>query len=117
MTPESSLTTAARRFRVSPATWAARSGLLAGAAAFLATNWVAITGGAVKAELSVLEQALVGYRFTFAGSLVGLAYGFMFGFCAVYYVVTLYHLLADLQEPTPHSPFEVPNSASLTRRR
>jgi hypothetical protein len=103
VTPQPSQTTAARRFRVSPAAWAARGGVLAGAAAFLATNWVAITGGAIKAELSLLEQALVGYRFTFAGSLVGLAYGFMFGFCAAYYVVTLYHLLNDQQEPTPLS--------------
>ena len=115
MTPQSS--TAARRLRLSPAAWAARCGLLAGAAAFVATNWVAITGGAVKADLSLLEQALVGYRFTFAGSLVGLGYGFMFGFCAAYYVVLLYHFLADLHEPTPHSPLEVPDTASLTRRR
>jgi hypothetical protein len=117
VTPQPSQTTAARGRPVSPAAWAARCGLLAGAAAFLATNWVAITSGAVRAELSLLEQALVGYRFTFAGSLVGLAYGFMFGFCAAYYVVMLYHLLADPQEPTPHSPLEVPNTASLTRRR
>jgi hypothetical protein len=102
---------------VSPAAWAARCGLLAGAVAFVATNWVAISGGAIRGELSLLEQALVGYRFTFGGSLVGLSYGFMFGFCAAYYVVMLYHLLADLQEPTPHSPLEVPNTASLTRRR
>jgi hypothetical protein len=92
---------APRSRRLSPAARAARSGLLAGAAAFLVTNWLAVAGGAIKAELSLVEHVFVGYRVTFAGSLIGLAYGFLFGFCAAYYVAVLYNLLADSQEPRP----------------
>lgn len=101
MTPHASHGFATRSRRLSPAARAARFGLLAGAGAFLVTNWLAVAGGAIKAELSLVEHVLVGYRVTFAGSLIGLAYGFMFGFCAAYYVAVLYNLLADLQQPRP----------------
>jgi hypothetical protein len=56
----------------------------------------------LRGQLAPLEQALVGYRFTFAGSVVGLAYGFLFGFCAVYSLAVLYNAQFDFREPGRH---------------
>ena len=55
-------------------------GLVCGLAIFLATNWLVIKGGdQVGPHLALLGQYFIGYRVSFFGSLIGLAYGFALG--------------------------------------
>ena len=55
-------------------------GILLGLAIFIATNWLVIKGGKqVGFHLQLLSQYFIGYRVTFLGSLIGLAYGFAVG--------------------------------------
>ena len=69
-------------------------GLLAGFAVFLATNWLVLKGGPVVGpHLSLLAQFLVGYEVSFAGSLIGLAWGFVYGFLAAYGVSAVYNYI------------------------
>ena len=58
-------------------------GLLFGLAIFIATNWLVLKGGRpVGPHLQLLSQYFIGYRVSFAGSLIGFAYGFALGtFC------------------------------------
>jgi hypothetical protein len=58
-------------------------GIVCGLTLFVATNWLVIKGGAsVGPHLALLSQYFIGYRVSFFGSLVGLAYGFALGtFC------------------------------------
>ena len=47
------------------------TGLLAGIALFVATNWLVIKGGPVVGpHLALLGQFFIGYRVTFVGSLI-----------------------------------------------
>ncbi len=55
-------------------------GFLGALAIFAATNWLVLKGGpTVGPHLRLLSQYFLGYRVTFAGSLVGAAYGFAVG--------------------------------------
>ncbi len=62
-------------------------GFLMGMAIFIMTNWLIIKGGhiddsgkyVVGPHLQLLSQFFIGYRVSFAGSLIGFAYGFMVG--------------------------------------
>ena len=75
------------------------TGLIAGLAIFIATNWLIIKGGPVVGpHLALLGQFLIGYRVTFVGSLIGFAYGFVLGFGAAYGVARMYNWLADVRE-------------------
>jgi hypothetical protein len=75
-------------------------GILVGLAIFIATNWLVLKGGAVVGtHLALLGQFFVGYRVTFAGSLVGFGYGFASGFVIGYFVAAMYNWLADLRNP------------------
>jgi hypothetical protein len=75
------------------------TGLLAGLAIFVATNWLILKGGAVVGpHLALLGQFFIGFRVTFMGSLIGFAYGFLGGFVAGYCVAGLYNWLVELQE-------------------
>ena len=75
------------------------TGLVAGVGLFIATNWLVMKGGPVVGpHLSLLGQFFIGYRVTFVGSLVGLAYGFGCGFIAGSLVARLYNWLARLRE-------------------
>jgi hypothetical protein len=68
------------------------SGIMLGGVIFFATNWLILKGGeAVGPHLALLGQFFVGYRVTFAGSLIGFGYGFATGFIAGYLVATLYN--------------------------
>jgi hypothetical protein len=81
-------------------------GLVAGAVIFVVTNWLVLKGGPVVGpHLALLGQVFPGYRVTFAGSLIGLAYGFAAGFALGYFVARVYNWLIDRREST------------LTRRR
>ena len=56
------------------------TGIMCGALVFVATIWLVIKGGdSVGPHLSLLSQYFPGYSVTGAGSLVGLAWGFVFG--------------------------------------
>jgi hypothetical protein len=75
------------------------TGLVAGLGIFIATNWLIIKGGPVVGpHLALLGQFFIGYRVTFAGSLIGFAYGFVLGFGVGYGVAGLYNWLADVRE-------------------
>ena len=74
------------------------TGLLAGLGIFVATNCLLLKGGAVvKPHLALLNQFLPGYRVTFAGSLIGLVYGFVLGFLTGWSVATLYNWVLRLR--------------------
>lgn len=82
-----------------PTTQACFGGLVAGLGLFVATNLLAFMGGEnFRPHFALLGQALVGYRVSFGGSLMGFVYGFMFGFCATYCVAVLYTGLANLKK-------------------
>jgi len=59
------------------------SGAVVGGAFFLATVWLLVKGGPVVGpNLSLLGQLIPGYRVTWPGALLGLAFGFVAGFAA-----------------------------------
>jgi len=71
------------------------TGLLAGLAVFVATNWLVLKGGRVVGpHLSLLGQYFIGYRVSFVGSLIGFAWGFLAGAA----VVWIYNRLAGLRD-------------------
>ena len=74
------------------------AGALLGLGIFLATNWLIVKGGPVVGpHLALLGQFFPGYRVTFAGSLIGLGYGFVVGFVAGYAVSWIYNALLELK--------------------
>jgi hypothetical protein len=74
------------------------TGLLAGLAVFVATNWLVLKGGRVVGpHLALLGQYFIGYRVSFVGSLVGFVWAFVLGFVAGAAVVWIYNRLADLR--------------------
>lgn len=76
------------------------TGLLAGLALFVATNWLVLKGGAVVGpHLALLGQYFIGYRVSFVGSLVGFAWAFVLGFLVGAAVVAIYNRLAGLRDP------------------
>ncbi len=62
-------------------------GLLLGLGIFIATNWLVIKGGRISSDgeyvvgphLQLLSQFFIGYKVSFAGSLIGFVYGFAAG--------------------------------------
>jgi len=76
------------------------TGLMAGLALFVATNWLILKGGRVVGpHLALLGQFFIGYRVTFLGSLIGFVWAFGVGFLAGAAVVWIYNGLADLRSP------------------
>lgn len=74
------------------------TGLMVGLAVFIATNWLILKGGPVIGpHLALLGQFFIGYRVTFAGSLVGFAWAFAVGFLGGFAVVRIYNWLADMR--------------------
>ena len=81
-------------------------GIVFGAVIFLATNFLVIKGGAsVGQNLSLLSQYFYGYTVTFAGSVVGLLYGFASGFVLGWltaflrnFIIKIYLFLAKYRE-------------------
>ena len=71
------------------------TGLIAALGVFVATNWLVLKGGRVVGpNLALLGQFFPGYRVTFAGSLIGFAWAFGYGFLAGYLVSRIYNRLA-----------------------
>jgi hypothetical protein len=78
------------------------TGLVAGVAILIATNWLILKGGEVVGpHLSLLSQFFIGYRVTFVGSLIGFAYGFASGFLVGYSVAKMHNWLVELREGRP----------------
>ena len=74
-------------------------GLLTGVAIFIATNWLVLKGGRVVGpHLSLLNQFFIGYEVSFLGSLVGFAYGCVFGFAVGYVIAVVYNFAARARE-------------------
>jgi hypothetical protein len=72
------------------------AGLVAGIGMFLATNWLVLKGGhPVGPHLALLGQFFVGYRVSFSGSLIGLAYGFVTGLVVFFCGAALYNGIAN----------------------
>ena len=70
-------------------------GLAAGAALFIATNWLVLKGGPVVGpHLALLGQYFPGYRVTLLGSVIGFGYAFVAGFFLAYAIATLYNRFA-----------------------
>ena len=73
-------------------------GVLFGLAIFVATNWLVLKGGRrVGPHLSLLSQYFLGYRVSFAGSLIGGAYGFAIGTLAGSLMGWVYNAIAVLR--------------------
>ena len=80
------------------------TGIIAGLAVFIATNWLILRGGdVVGPHLSLLSQFFIGYRVTFIGSLIGFAYAFVAGFVIGYLVARMYNWVVDLRESKQQS--------------
>jgi formate hydrogenlyase subunit 3/multisubunit Na+/H+ antiporter MnhD subunit len=75
------------------------TGLLAGLAIFIATNWLLLKGGdPVGPHLALLSHFFIGYQVSFVGSLIGFVYGFVWGFVVGYCVARMYNWIAGLKE-------------------
>ena len=101
MTQENSVETIVltRLMRLNARIYGAVTGLVAGLTLFIATNWLVLQGGPVVGpHLALLNQFFIGYRVTFAGSFVGLAYGIVVGFIAGYSVARIYNWLVELRD-------------------
>lgn len=95
----------ARLLRLNAITQGIVTGIVAGLAVFIATNWLVLKGGRVVGpHLSLLGQFFIGYRVTFVGSLIGFAYAFVCGFVAGYLVSSLYNWIVGLREGTGRVP-------------
>jgi hypothetical protein len=76
------------------------TGLVAGLALFIATNWLVLKGGTVVGpHLALLGQFFIGYRVSFVGSLIGFAYAFVGGYVLGYGVARMYNVIAARREP------------------
>lgn len=72
------------------------TGLIAGLAVFVATNWLVLKGGPVIGpNLALLAQFFLGYRVTFVGSLIGFAWAFAYGAVAGYLVSRIYNWIVE----------------------
>ena len=88
-----------RLLRLNAAVQGVVTGIIAGLAVFIATNWLILRGGdVVGPHLSLLSQFFIGYRVTFVGSLIGFAYAFVAGFVVGYVVARMYNWIAELRE-------------------
>lgn len=91
-----------RLLRVNALSFGIVAGLAAGLGLFLATNWLVVKAGikgghAVGPHLSLLGQYFLGYRVSFAGSLIGFAWAFACGLIIGYAGSRLYNAVAQLR--------------------
>jgi len=72
-------------------------GTLFGLVVFLATNILVIKGGEVIGpNLGLLAEYFIGFRVTFAGSVIGLGYGFGLGFIIGWLIALLRNLIITI---------------------
>jgi hypothetical protein len=80
--------------RLNARAWGIALGLLCGFGLLIATNILVLRGGPVVGpHLGLLGAYLPGYQVTFVGSLVGLGYGIVIGYCAGRLIGSVYNLL------------------------
>jgi hypothetical protein len=80
-------------------------GLVAGLGLFVATNWLILKGGRdVGKHLNLLGNYFIGYRVTFVGSLIGLAYGFVVGFSGAFLFARIYNWIAGMRARSDEKP-------------
>jgi hypothetical protein len=80
--------------RLNARAWGIALGLLCGFGLLIATNILVLRGGPVVGpHLGLLGAYLPGYRVTFVGSLVGLGYGIVIGYCVGRLIGSVYNLL------------------------
>ena len=85
-----------RILRLDAMAQAVSAGVLLGLGIFVATNWLVLKGGPVVGpNLALLSQFCPGYRVTFVGSLIGFAYGLMYGGLAGFTISWLYNRVVD----------------------
>jgi hypothetical protein len=73
-------------------------GLLAGAAIFVATNFLILKGGGVVGpHLALLRAFFPYYSVTFLGSLVGFVYFFVCGYVVGLVIASVYNLVVRLR--------------------
>ncbi len=95
--PEEALRTAVLRLNALATGIAA--GVLVALGLFIATNWLILKGGDnVGAHLNLLGQFFIGYKVTFAGSVIGLGYGFASGFIVGFLIAALHNAFASLRQ-------------------
>jgi len=74
-------------------------GSLFGCGIFIATIILVVRGGdVVGPHLALLGQFFIGYRVTFAGSIIGFLYGMALGFVVGYMIAGLYNWMANFRE-------------------
>ena len=74
-------------------------GALFGCGIFIATIVLLVRGGEVVGpHMALLGQFFIGYRVTFAGSLIGFLYGMALGFVVGYMIAGLYNWMANFRE-------------------
>ena len=74
------------------------SGMVVGFGLFAATAWLVIKGGpTVGPTLGLLRAYYPGYSVTWAGSLIGFAYGALTGAILGWCVASLYNLLSRIR--------------------
>lgn len=77
-------------------------GIVCGLVVFVATNWLVIKGGdPVGPHLELLSQYFIGYSVTFAGSFVGLLYGFALGTLSGSLIGWIYNKIARFRSQGP----------------
>jgi hypothetical protein len=82
-------------------------GIVAGLGLFVATNWLILKGGPdVGKHLNLLGHYFIGYRVTFVGSLIGLAYGFFTGFSGAFLFAKIYNWIAGIRAGSEPKGFE-----------
>jgi hypothetical protein len=80
--------------RLNARAWGLALGLLLGFGLCLATNILVVKGGPVVGpHLGLLGAYLPGYQVSFAGSLIGLGYGIVIGYCAGWVLGVVYNAL------------------------
>lgn len=74
------------------------TGVVLGTGIFIATNWLVLKGGErVGPHLALLGQFFWGYKVSFAGSFIGLGYGFVCGFAIGYFMAWTYNRVLSLR--------------------
>jgi hypothetical protein len=75
------------------------TGILAGLAIFVATNWLILKGGPVVGpHLALLGQFFIGYRVSFVGSLIGFGYGLVCGFVGGFVAAWIHNRVVTYRE-------------------
>jgi hypothetical protein len=73
-------------------------GTLGAIGIFVATNWLVLKGGdPVGPHLALLGQYFIGYRVSFGGSLIGMAYAFVVGYVIGRLIGAVYNLVVDVR--------------------